>query len=116
MMNKKKNKSHGFKRALVVTGILCILIFVSAYPLYLLGERSFYAYFDKWGDKLVSLDKRGLLSKKQGAAWQDVLTEEAMEYDACNIIRNDTGCAARNGNLVIEGVAVSDYPSLSIVA
>jgi hypothetical protein len=118
MTAKKNNRKHhsALHRIGILTGIVCLLSIVSAYPLYLLGENSFYSYFDKWADKLINLEKRGLLSKRLGAAWQDVLTEEAMDHEAGKIAQNSEGMASADEDKVIDGIETGDYPSLSIVA
>jgi len=117
----KKNKSLAKKKQplrrtiLIVCGLIAGLCLVSAYPAYLLGNYAFTRYFDRWGDKLVQLEKRGLLSKKFGAAWQDVLKEEAMTQAANKLLSADTG-AQKDTALIVDGVPVNDYPSLSIIA
>ncbi len=95
---------------LIVCGIFC----ASIYPTYLLSKYFFNRYFDTWGKKLVALEKRGLLSKELGAAWQDVLATEAMEEKAGSVIAPETDTAG--GVLMVDGIAVKDYPSLGIVA
>ncbi len=95
---------------LIIFGILC----ASIYPTYLITRYFFNRYFDTWGKKLVALEERGLLSKELGAAWQDVLAGEAMEEKAGSVIASETDTAG--GVLMVDGIAVKDYPSLGIVA
>jgi hypothetical protein len=102
------------KKFLIILGIIIGVILLSIYPSYLIARGIFNRYFNKWGDKLVSLEKRGLLSKEFGAAWQDILDQHEMEREAGGFISMDT--LASDSVLIIDGIAVRDYPSLSIVA
>ncbi len=98
--------------------LILLIIFgsigVAIYPAYLITKHFFNWYFNAWGAKLVALEQRGLLSKEFGAAWQDVLAGEAMNEKAGSVITQeaDTG----GGVLIVDGIPVKDYPSLSIVA
>jgi hypothetical protein len=118
-MAKKKSelkiKLYFAKKILIVLLIIMGALAAAAYPAYLLGRYSFNRYFDRWGNKLVELEKRGLLSKKFGAAWQDILKEEAMEQAASRLLGADTAAGADTAR-VVDGVSVNDYPSLSIIA
>jgi hypothetical protein len=88
---------------------------IGTYPAFLLGRYAFNKYFDKWADKLISLEKKGVLSKKLGAAWQDVLKDEAMQQQAGKLVARDT--SFKNDSMrIIDGIAVNDYPSLDIIA
>jgi hypothetical protein len=117
---KKKKSSPKEKLPLIRTvvyicGIVIGILVISAYPAYLIGQNAFNRYFDRWGNKLVELEKRGLLSKKFGAAWQDIIKEQAMEQAAHRLLGADTS-SRRDTTLVVDGVSVNDYPSLSIIA
>ena len=116
-MTKNRKQKKPFLRLIIrVFYILAAIVIVGAYPAYLIGRSAFYSYFDSWGNKLISLEKRGLLSKKFGAAWQDILKEEAMLHEANKITQSDTVSGKSQSALIVEGVPVNDYPSLSIVA
>lgn len=90
---------------------------VSAYPGYLLAKYLFNSHFNSWGDKLIDLEKRGLLSKSYGAGWQDVLTDQAMNSEAERITNNQKNMVSSGSEQVqvVDGVVLSDYPSLSII-
>lgn len=111
----KKHKV--LKIIFIVIGSLILFAVISAYPAYLITKFFVNRHFDKWGEKLVQLDNQGLLSKAYGAGWQDVLTEEAMNAAADSIVQHERDESAKNENevLVVNGVIVSDYPSLSII-
>jgi len=117
----KKNKNSAQKKKLVVkpvfiiASILVAILAVSAYPTYLLGQYFFNKYFDDWGNKLVALEKRGLLSKQFGAAWQDIINEDAMEHAANKLLGTNTA-ANHDTARFVDGVSVNEYPSLSIIA
>jgi len=83
---------------------------------YIGGRFLFNRHFDRWGGKLVEFEKRGLLSSEMGAAWKDVLADEAMEMEARNLLA-DSAAAKKTGRRVaiVDGVRVSDYPSLSVI-
>ncbi len=103
------------KRLGIVLAILVGAIAVLSYPAYLGAKWAFERYFDNWGKKLVELDKRGLLSREFGAAWQDILTNEAMLEQAQRI--TDTGPTGGSDSIaIVDGVPVDDYPSLTLVA
>ncbi len=108
-----KNKKV-LKIILWICGGITVLTLIAAYPGYLLARSTFNRYFLRWGDKLVDLEKRGLLSKEYGAGWQDVLTDEAMDQQAASIV--DRGEEKENSEVrVVDGVTLDDYPSLSII-
>lgn len=102
------------RKFLFISGIVIGTILISIYPSYLITRSIFNRYFNKWGDKLVSLEKRGLLSKEFGAAWQDILAQHEMEREVGDFINQDT--VTTDSVLMIDGISVRDYPSLSIVA
>ena len=115
-MSKRTTNNKTIARTIIrLAYILAALVIVGGYPAYLAGRYAFYSYFDSWGNRLISLEKRGLLSKKFGAAWQDILKEDAMLHAVSKITQNDTA-AGNARRSVVEGVSVNDYPSLSIVA
>jgi hypothetical protein len=86
-----------------------------SYPGYLLGQYAFNRYFDNWANKLLNLEKKGVLSKKLGAAWQDVLKDEAMQQEAGRLIMRGTALLGDSMG-VVDGISVNDYPSLDIIA
>ena len=103
-----------WKKILIITAIVFGIILAAIYPTYLLSQFFFNRYFDSWGKKLVALEKKGLLSKKFGAAWQDVLDSKAMGKETGGVVEPDSSVS--DGVVIIDGIAVTDYPSLSIVA
>lgn len=103
------------KKTLIILGILAGLGLAAVYPSYLLAKYLFNRYFDRWGTKLVELEKRGLLSQEYGAAWEDVLIGDAMDRQAERIVDSDTP-GESEGVRIVDGVRVDDYPSLSIIA
>ena len=108
-----KNKKV-IKIILWICGGVTALTLISAYPGYLLAKAAFNRYFLKWAEKLVYLEKRGLLSREYGAGWQDVLTNEAMDQQAARIVDKDE--ERENSEVrVVDGVTLDDYPSLSII-
>jgi hypothetical protein len=113
-MTKRKNKKILFN-ILLILSIIILFIVASIYPAYLVGQHFFYSYLDKWGKKLIDLEQRGLLSKKFGAAWHDVLKDEAMDKTAKKISKEDS-TQKRDTVVVVDGIFVDDYPSLSIIS
>lgn len=105
------------KIVLIVLGSLVAFVLISAYPAYLAGKYASHRYFSGWADKLVDLEKRGLLSKAYGAGWQDVLTEEAMNDAAAHITeqREKNSAASDREVRMVDGIVLADYPSLSII-
>ena len=110
-----KSKPPFIRRLLLVIVIMAGSVLVSAYPAFLLGRFFFNRYFDGWGTRLVVLEKKGLLSRKYGAAWQDVIKDEAMEHEARSLLGADTA-GRKDTALVVDGIFINDYPSLSIIA
>lgn len=93
---------------------LLLLSALSVYPLYKAAEFFFNHHFSTWGDKLIELENKGLLSRQFGAAWKDVLAGDEMAQtgtDDESVLpeQQDTG-------RIINGVRIADYPSLSIVS
>ncbi|MFP4014796.1 MAG: transglycosylase domain-containing protein [Chitinispirillaceae bacterium] len=111
---KKKKKKSFLRRLLTFFIILLILGIVGAYPAYLGARYAFNRYFEHWGDKLVNLEKRGLLSTEFGAGWQDVLMDKAMNKEAQRILEGEDKNKKR-AIRVVDGITLSDYPSLSVV-
>ncbi|MBN1575966.1 MAG: transglycosylase domain-containing protein [Chitinispirillaceae bacterium] len=105
------------KIILIVIASLAGLGIVSVYPAFLIGKFVCHRYFDRWGEKLVDLEKRGLLSKSYGAGWQDVLTDKAMMDAAARITDGDTAAVDPSDQAVrvVDGIVLADYPSLSII-
>jgi len=110
-------KHRTVKIILIVIASLAGLVIAGAYPAYLAGQILCHRYFDKWGDKLVDLEKRGLLSKTYGAGWQDVLTDQAMQNVAARLTEHDTiADTSEEGQVrMVDGILLADYPSLSII-
>jgi hypothetical protein len=108
-------KNRGpLKRLLIILLIILGIIIVGAYPCYLLSNYFVTGYFTKWGDKLVDLEKRGLLSHEFGAGWQDVLAGQSMEKQARRVVAPAAADTAKRVR-IIDGIELSDYPSLSII-
>ncbi|MFP4417175.1 MAG: biosynthetic peptidoglycan transglycosylase [Chitinivibrionales bacterium] len=111
---KKEKKKHPILRTLLIIAAICLgVILVSAYPAYRIAKMAFHNYFDSWGERLVSLEKRGLLSQEYGAAWKDVLADDAMTQQAQNIVKDRTKDS--DSIVIVDGIAVKNYPSLSII-
>jgi hypothetical protein len=111
-------------RPLKIVIIICASIFglalVSAYPAYLIGGVLCNRHFDQWGEKLVTLEKEGQLSKSYGAGWQDVLTDLAMKKAASSItvrdsVTDDSTALEQPVVQKVNGIVLADYPSLSII-
>lgn len=102
------------KKTLIIPGIIAGIMLLSLYPAYLGAKYAFNRYFDQWGDRLVDLERKGVLSTRYGAAWQDILTDEAMNSSAQELTGSDTAREAGEVKFV-DGVPVDDYPSLSII-
>jgi hypothetical protein len=98
---------------LIILLIIIAAIAVCSVPAYYVAKYAFNRYFEGWGDKLVALENRGLLSREFGAGWQDVLMGRAMELEAQRI--TDTSGEFGEGQRVVDGVEVSDFPSLAVV-
>ena len=97
---------------------LIALVLAGTYPAFLLARHFFNQHFLHWGEKLVNLEKRGLLSKEFGAGWQDVLADEAMSEEAARITEpsdKQKNQGAGSQVQIVDGIALEDYPSLSII-
>ena len=81
---------------------------------YFLADYAVNRYFDSWGNRLADLERRGLLSKEVGAGWEDVLTGQTMDMTARRIIEHQTADSTK-GAPTLNGIVISDYPSLSII-
>jgi len=90
---------------------LCLLALGIA--LYFLGQFFAYRYVNKWADKLIDLDNRGLLSNSFGAAWKDVLNEEEMRNQVERVA--GSGQSTKKEQAEIKGIELENYPSLKIV-
>jgi hypothetical protein len=101
------------KRTVIISAILIGIIGVAPYSSYRVTKFYFNRYFNSWGHRLVDLEKRRVLSRQFGAAWQDVVTQDNMQTKASQYTTRDT--ASHQGISIVNGVAVTDYPSLSIV-
>ena len=108
-------KSPFFKKLIIIFSITLAFLLLSAYPGFLLTKYFVNNYFEKWGTRLVSLEKRGLLSKEFGAGWQDILTNDAMDNEAARITRVQDSIISSNDIKTVDGIVLSDYPSLSII-
>lgn len=78
-------KKSPLKIVLIIFVSLIGLVAAGSYPAFLLVKYAFNRHFLLWGEKLVDLEKRGLLSKEFGAGWQDVLADQAMSNEAARI-------------------------------
>lgn len=106
-------KKIGVIVAIIVGGIAVLSV-----PGYYLTRYLVNNYFEKWGEKLVNLEKRGLLSREYGAGWQDVLTGQEMDRIAAEITEKSDitfSDVKKNTVVKVDGVVLSDYPSLSII-
>lgn len=104
-----------FKKKIVLIPLIVFGVgLLAIYPTYLLGRVLFNSYFAREGEKLLELEKAGLLSKEFGAAWQDVLASEAMARGADSLMKQQD--ESQTGFQSVNGIIVQDYPSLSIVA
>lgn len=109
-------KNH--RRLLLLIPTLLTLLFAAGIGTVYLGEWPFNRYFDRWGAKLVAMEKRGLLSTEFGAAWQDILSGQAMSGTARELVGSDTPDSLHDKAevTIVDGVRINDYPSLSLVA
>ena len=78
---------------LIILAIVAGTVLLSIYPAYLLAQFFFNRHFDSWGNKLVELETKGLLSKEFGVAWQDILAMEALEKEITHWTADDLGIA-----------------------
>ncbi|MBD3390636.1 MAG: hypothetical protein GF418_01330 [Chitinivibrionales bacterium] len=110
-MKRRRNMT---RPVLVTVSLVAGLVLVCAYPSYIITRTLFNRHFERWGERLVSLEKRGLLSTEYGAAWQDVLADKAMLEEARHLV-SDSVPEERETVTIVEGVRVDDYPSLSVI-
>jgi hypothetical protein len=101
------------KKLLIILLIVAAVVAVGSVPAYYGAKYAFNRYFEGWGNKLIDLENRGLLSREYGAGWQDVLMVNAMELEAQRI--TDTSGEFSEGQRIVDGVEVSDFPSLAVV-
>ncbi len=110
-----KNKKRSF---LAATGRFLLWSIVLLATLgaggYILADYAVTRYFDSWGSRLAELERRGLLSKEVGAGWEDVLTGQTMDKTATRIIKHQAADSL-NAAATVDGIVISDYPSLSII-
>ncbi len=107
----KRSFLAGIGKFLFIGFIVVVILGVAGY---FLADYAVTRYFDSWGNRLAELERRGLLSKEVGAGWEDVLTGQTMDQTARRIIGHeaaDTVSAAAT----VDGIVISDYPSLSII-
>jgi hypothetical protein len=114
LMNNQKKQSL-IRIIAILAAIVLGCCIICSYPGYLLGQYAFNRYFDKEANKLIALEKKGVLSKKLGAAWQDVQKDEAMQQEAGRLITRDTALV-HDTMRIVDGISVNDYPSLDIIA
>jgi hypothetical protein len=109
---KKKRSFFGALGRFLLIGLIALAIL--GVGGYILADYAVTRYFDSWGNRLAELERRGLLSKEVGAGWEDVLTGQTMDKTARRIIGHeavDTSSSAAT----VDGIVISDYPSLSII-
>lgn len=102
------------KKPILIAIIIVTIAAVIPIPSYFIARWVFNTYFEKWGEKLISLEKRGLLSREFGAAWQYILDDEAMEKEA-EEFTDQHNTSSGDSIVIVDGIAVKDYPSLGIV-
>jgi hypothetical protein len=115
MASSTRKKRSTIKILLIVLLICCGIIIIGSIPGYFIAEYAVNRYFDTWGTKLADLESRGLLSKEFGAGWQDVLTGQTMDSTARRIAENGSQATSGSRVRVVDGIVLSDYPSLSII-
>ncbi|MDR2578665.1 MAG: transglycosylase domain-containing protein, partial [Chitinispirillales bacterium] len=113
MKTKKNAPPPKRKSKLKILLVLLIIALLSVPAGYYGGKYAFNRYFNSWGDKLVDLENRGLLSMEYGAGWQDVLMDKAMDVEARRILGADGEPA--ESRRIVDGVEVADFPSLAVV-
>ena len=90
-----------------------MVLFIILIPLLFMGGEKFsYRYADKWANKLIELDNKGLLSTKFGAAWQDVIYGDQVNSVIDKISNKDTSSSKIK---IVDGLPVDGYPSISVV-
>ncbi len=113
MSKSKKKRRPLIIRVLIWLLIIAAVLATGSVPAFLGFRYAFNRHFEHWGEKLVELERRGLLSKEYGAGWQDVLAERAMELEAQRI--SDIKEHNLEEVTVVDGITLADYPSLSVV-
>lgn len=104
---------RSIRKTLTILGVVAGTALLGLYPSYLATRAVFNHHFAKWGQILVDLESRGLLSRELGAAWQDVLAGDRMAEEAREI--SEDVVAVSDSVFAVHGIAKKDYPSLSIV-
>lgn len=101
------------KKIGLAAAIAAAAVAILSYPGYLVSKALFNRYFERWGERLVALEKRNLLSREFGAAWQDILSQEKMANEQRRLLEHEE----RGGDTirVVDGIRVNDYPSLGII-
>jgi membrane peptidoglycan carboxypeptidase len=100
-------------RTAFYSAIIAAVVLICAIAAYFAGNALFNSYFESWGDRLVALEKAGLLSREFGAAWQDILDQDKMRNQATAIAEKPVH--ANEPGKIVNGIHLGDYPSLSIV-
>lgn len=109
-------KKHSFLKTFSISLLVIFsLLAICAYPAFLITKHFVNKYFSDWGDRLVNLERRGLLSKEFGAGWQDVLTNDSMASEVARITNTPENIEDQSKIKVVDGIVLSDYPSLSII-
>ncbi len=107
-MLKRINKKTVLIVTVIVLGVLAGLL------LYTAGRAAFNRYFERRGEKLIELEKQGLLSSDFGAAWKNEIATERMRETAAKISGADEE-SDKEGVRVVNGIMVDDFPSINII-
>ena len=102
------------RTALAVAAAVVLGLLALSWPAYMTGKAVSERHIARWGRRLVDLERRGLLSTEFGAAWQEILAGQSMQARAAAITA-DTA-VRRDSIVMVDGVLLRDYPSLSLVA
>jgi hypothetical protein len=89
--------------------VICSVLF--PFVLYIAGHIFIHSYADYWGEKLNTMDKKGLLSTDFGAAWRDIAYEDQLHKKVNQI----TGEKPQRALTPVEGIPLEEYPSISVV-
>lgn len=108
----KEKKKFNFKKFLIKTAIVFGILMIILPPiLYFGGEFVAHKYAEHWAKKLNKMEDEGRLSRKFGAAWQDIAFQDEMtdHIDELNSGKaNDT-------ITLVKDIPLENYPSLSVV-
>ena len=108
---------HRLRTVLVVVSVVLLVCAAGGTGAFFVAEWAFYRYFDRWGARLVDLEQRGLLSTEFGAAWQDILADQAMDGTVRDLLDPHRQPPSHHDSVrIVDGVRINDYPSLSLVA